>query len=246
MLTPPAIARSPLLANTQTTSRLVTLEVPLERLKAAGRAAGGSLNDAYVAGVLGALRLFHEHHDAVVEDIPIGMPVSLRTADEQGGNRFTGARLVAPLAETDPAARVRRIGAAVRTVRDEPAIAFLDHLSPALTRLPAAAIIEMSASLTSAVDVNISNIRGPGETLYVAGSRVVSMVPLGPRPGVAAMVAMITYAGTCGIGLNVDARIFSDVELLRTCLREGFEEVMALAEEPEPRSSGGTRKAGSS
>jgi diacylglycerol O-acyltransferase / wax synthase len=231
MLSPPAIPRSPLLANTQTQSRLVTFEVPLDRLRAAARAAGGSLNDAYVAGFLGALRLFHEHHDAVVEEIPIGMPVSLRTADEpMGGNKFTGARLVAPLSETDPAARIRLVGAAVRTVRDEPAIAFLDHLSPALTKLPSSAIIELSASLTAAVDLNISNIRGSDAPLYVAGCRVQRMFPLGPRPGVALMAAMITYDGTCCIGLNVDAKIFPDRELLEVCLRAGFDEVLALAE----------------
>jgi len=231
MLSPPAAPRSPLLANTQVRSRLVTLDVPLDRLKAAGKAAGGSLNDAYVAGFLGALRLFHEHHDAMVEAIPIGMPVSLRTADEpMGGNKFTGARLVAPLAEADPAARIRVIGGAVREVREEAAIAFLDHLAPALTKLPSSAIIELSASLTAAVDLNISNIRGSEQPLYVAGCRVLEMYPLGPRPGVAVMAAMVTYDGTCCVGLNVDAKIFDDVELLERCLRDGFDEVLALAD----------------
>ena len=231
MLSPPAISRSPLLANTHVRSRLATFDVPLDRLKAAAKTAGGSLNDAYVAGFLGALRLFHEHHDAMVDEIPIGMPVSLRTADEpQGGNKFTGARIVAPLAEPDPAERIRLVGAAVRTVRDEAAIAFLDHLSPALTKLPSSTIIELSASLTAAVDVNISNIRGSAAPLYVAGCRVLGMYPLGPRPGIAVMAAMITYDGTCHLGLNLDAATFPDAELFERCLRQGFDEVLALAD----------------
>lgn len=230
MMAPPAVPRSPLMANTQVASRLVTLEVPLDALKAAGKAAGGSLNDAYVAGFLGGLRLFHEHHDALVEQIPIGMPVSLRTTQEpMGGNNFAGARLVAPLAETDAAARIRIISELVGVVRDEPAIGFLDHLSPALTRLPTPAIIELSAALTASADLVISNIRGSATALYVAGCRVLEMYPLGPRPSVAAMATMITYDGTCYLGVNLDAHVFTDTGLIEKCLRQGYDEVLALA-----------------
>lgn len=237
MLAPPAAPRSPLLANTGVTSRLVTLDVPLDRLKAAGKAGGGSINDAYIAGFLGGLRRYHEHHDAVVDKIPIGMPVSLRKADEPlGGNKFAGARFAAPLAETDPAVRIQEVRAFVQQVRTEPAIGFLDHLSPALTKLPNAAIIELSAGLTTSADLNISNIPGSPTPLYLAGCRVLGMYPLGPRPGVAVMAAMITYDGNCCIGLNVDARVFSDLDVLEQCLREGYDEVLALTTAPrKPR-----------
>jgi WS/DGAT/MGAT family acyltransferase len=235
MLAPPGAPRSPLLANTGVTSRLVTLDVPLDRLKAAGKAGGGSVNDAYIAAFLGGLRRYHEHHDAVVDRIPIGMPVSLRKADEPlGGNKFAGARFAAPLAEPDPAVRMREIRAFVQEVRTEPAIGFLDHLSPALTKLPNAAIIELSAGLTTSADLNISNIPGSPTPAYLAGCQVLGMYPLGPRPGVAIMAAMITYAGTCCIGLNVDARVFSDLDVLERCLQEGFAEVLALADAPTP------------
>jgi diacylglycerol O-acyltransferase / wax synthase len=110
MMAPPAISRSPLLANTGVVNRFVTVEVPLDRLKKAGKSAGGSVNDAYVSAVLGGLRRYHEHHDALVDEIPIGMPISLRKADEHlGGNRFAGACFAAPLAEPDPGARMRAI-----------------------------------------------------------------------------------------------------------------------------------------
>jgi WS/DGAT/MGAT family acyltransferase len=230
MLAKPAAHRSPLLANTGVTSRLVTLDAPLDRLKAAGKAAGGSVNDAYIAAFLGGLRRYHEHHDAVVDRIPIGMPVSLRKADEPlGGNKFAGARFSAPLAEPDPAARIQEIRSFVKQVRTEPAIGFLDHISPALTKLPNSAIIELSAGLTTSADLNISNIPGSPTPQYLAGCRVLAMYPLGPRPGVAVMAAMITYDGNCCVGLNVDAKVFTDLDVLERCLQEGFDEVLALA-----------------
>jgi diacylglycerol O-acyltransferase / wax synthase len=233
MLASPAVRRSPLMANTGLTSRLVTVDAPLDRLKAAGKAAGGSVNDAYVAAFLGGLRRYHEHHDAVVDSIPIGMPVSLRKADQPlGGNQFAGVRFAAPLAEPDPAVRIRTIREFVSQVREEPAIGFLDHLSPALTKLPSPLIIELSAGLTTSADLNISNIPGSPAPVYLAGCEVVRMYPLGPRPGVAVMATMITYHGTCCLGLNVDAGVFPDLELLERCVTEGFEEVLALADPP--------------
>ena len=164
--------------------------------------------------------------------MPIGIPVSLRTSDDpMGGNRFAGARFAAPVGEADPRARIEIIREFVITARAEPAIGFLDLVAPALSRLPTAAIIELAAGMTNVSDVQASNIPGMGHPVYLAGARVTGLYPLGPRPGVAAMIAMISYDGTCCIGLNVDPDVISDLEVFETCLREGFDEVLDLRKE---------------
>jgi len=48
---------------------------------------------------------------------------------------------------------------------------------------------------------------------------------------VAAMIAMISYDGTCCIGLNVDPDVIGDLDVFETCLREGFDEVLDLRKE---------------
>ncbi len=53
---PPATG-SPLLARRSLAWRFVTHDVPLSSLKAAAKAAGGSINDAFLAALLGAFRL---------------------------------------------------------------------------------------------------------------------------------------------------------------------------------------------
>lgn len=165
------------------------------------------------------------------ERVVVAMPVSLRREnDPLGGNRFAGIRLPAPGAETDPAARIQAIREFVLDAKEEPAIGFLDQLSPMLTRLPTAAIVELSASMTTSSDLQISNIRGLTDPVSLAGAQVTAMYPLGPRPGVAAMVAMITYGDTCCLGLNVDPQCFPDAGTLERALQEGFDEVLALAE----------------
>lgn len=229
MLAGPDTTGSPLLATRTVGNRFLTLDVDLEQLRLAAKAANGSLNDAFVAAIVGGLRRYHEEHGVMVDTVPLAMPVSLRQEnDPLGGNRFAGVRMAAPLAETDPVERIRIVREFVLGARDEPAIGFLDHLSPALTKLPNSAIIELSASLTAASDLQVSNIRGIGHPIYLAGQQVLRTYPLGPRPGVAAMVAMITHQGVCCLGLNVDPGVFGDLDLLQRCLREGFDEVLAL------------------
>ena len=230
MLTPPAAQRSPLLRGSGFGYRAVVHDVALNALKAAGKAAGGSVNDAFLAGVLGAFRLYHEHFGQPLDQLPMAIPISLRDShDPMGGNRFTGARFVAPVGEADPRTRIQMIREFILTVRAEPAIGFLGLLSPVLSKLPQPVLAGLTAELTKVCDVQASNIPGMPYPVYLAGARVLRMYPIGPRPGVAAMVTMVSYDGTCCIGVNLDPAAITELELFETCLRDGFDEVVALA-----------------
>jgi hypothetical protein len=46
------------------------------------------------------------------------------------------------------------------------------------------------------------------------------------------MVAMITYDGTCCIGLNVDPTVFPDTAQIERCMNDGFAEVLAIGDRP--------------
>jgi hypothetical protein len=65
--------------------------------------------------------------------------------------------------------------------------------------------------------------------VYIAGARVTHMYPFGPLPGCAAMIVLVSHDGTCCVGANVDPAAVTDTDLFATCLREGFDEVLALA-----------------
>ena len=233
MIQPTPTQRSPLLrGNGGVGNRLLTVDAPLDGLRVAAKAAGASINDAFLSSVLGGMRMYHEKHGAPVDRLPIGMPISLRASDDPlGGNQFAGARFAAPMAEKDPVARMLEIRDFVLTARAEPAVGFVNTISPALTKLPTAAVIELSAKLTATSDLQVSNIRGIGHPLYIAGVEIEGMYPLGPRPGVAAMIAMITYNGRCCVGINADPDVVTDPDELATCLRDGFAEVIAVGAE---------------
>lgn len=230
VLSPPPAERSPLLAGSHGSQcRFVVLEVALADLKAAGKAAGGSVNDAFLAALLGGFRRYHEHYDVHVDLMPMALPISLRTADDPaGGNRFAGARFAAPVGEPDPRERIQAIREFVLNARAEPAIGVLDFLAPAIGRLPTFVLVGLTASMTSVSDFQASNIPGLGHTAYLAGAQITHTYPFGPRPGVAAMVTMLSYDGNCCIGFNFDPDAISDTDVFERCMREGFDEVLEL------------------
>lgn len=230
MLSPPNAQRSPLLREGGYGYRVLVHDVGLSELKAAGKAGGGSVNDAFLAGILGAFRLYHEHFGVSVDQLPMAIPISLRdSADPMGGNRFTGARFIAPVGEKDPAERMKLVREFVLHTRSEPAIGFLDLVSPVLNLLPSVVLTEVVGSMTKVSDVQASNIPGMGHPVYLAGARVLRTYPIGPRPGVAAMVTMVSYDGTCCLCVNLDPESITDLPLFEQCLADGFDEVLALA-----------------
>ncbi|MGE5288300.1 MAG: HAD-IB family hydrolase [Micromonosporaceae bacterium] len=208
------------------------IDVPLSDLKAGTKAAGGSLNDGLLAAVIGGFRRYHERHGAPVDRLTVGFPISLRTQDDpQGGNRFTGARFAAPMAERDPAARIAAVRQFVLTARAASAAAadaVPAALAPALGWLPSPVIGIVSGRLTSTNDVQVSSIPGVPYPVYVAGSRITHIYPFGPLPGCAAMITLMSHNGDCCIGINTDTLAIANPGRLTDDLRAGLDEVVAL------------------
>ena len=208
------------------------IDVPLNDLKAGAKAAGGSLNDGLLAAVIGGFRRYHERYEAPLDRLVVGFPISLRTQDDpQGGNRFTGARFAAPMAERDPAARIAAVRQFVLTARAASAAAaeaVPAALAPALSWLPAPVIGIVSGRLTSTNDVQVSSIPGVPYPVFIAGSRITHMYPFGPLPGCAAMITLISHDGECCIGINTDTSSIADPGALTDDLRAALDEVVAL------------------
>ncbi|OBJ72311.1 wax ester/triacylglycerol synthase family O-acyltransferase [Mycobacterium sp. 1274756.6] len=226
---------SPLLLRRSLASRTETLDIVLADLHRAAKAAGGSINDAYLAGLCGVLRRYHVALGVPVATLPMAVPVNLRTgSDPAGGNRFTGVNLAAPIAVADPAERIRRIRAQMTQRREERALGLLGAIAPLLSVLPTPTLESLEERVIAA-DVQASNIpMYPGET-YIAGAKVLRQYGLGPLPGVAMMVVLLSRDGICTISVRYDRAAITDRELFARCLHEGFDEVLALAGDPAPR-----------
>lgn len=220
---------SPLLARRGINRRLFDFGFPLERIKRGAKKAGCSVNDAYLAGLGAAMRRYHEANGVHVEEIPLAMPVNVRKeSDPAGGNRFAGARLALPVAETNAARRMQIVRTRAREAIEEPALMVMDLMGPIMSRMPDAVLNSMAGSVAS-IDIQASNVPGLTEAPYFVGSKMVRFIPFGPLPGVAMMVVLYSQAGYCSVGINYDTDAFDDTELLERCLVEGFEEVLAPA-----------------
>lgn len=232
VLAPPPAGESEILkGGSRARWRYEILECSLAELKAAGKAAGGTINDAYVAAVIGGLRIYHEKHGAVIGDITINMPVSLRRPDDhQGGNRFVTAFIKAPSSIPDPAERIARLRRRVAEIGGEPALDFFGALLPVINRAPSAVLTPLFNSLQDRTDLTISNVPGMTSAVKFAGSTVKGIYYFGPLPGCHVTTVLFSYNGRCYVGINCDEEVFGTTDELVTCLAEGLREVLDLSQ----------------
>jgi WS/DGAT/MGAT family acyltransferase len=220
---------SPLLQRRSLSWRFQAFDVSFPDLRAAAKAAHASLNDAFLAALLGAFRFYHAKFGQPIETMPIAIPISVRKPDDpEGGNKFTGARFAAPVGIADPAERMKRMGELVREARNEPALDGMSLVAPLLARLPAPLISQLGGSLTKSNDLQASNVPGFQEDLYMAGAKIERVYGLGPLPGCATMITLITHGSTACVGVNLDPAAVTDPELFAECILGGFAEVLAL------------------
>lgn len=231
----PAAESSPLMRGRSLSTRTEAIEMRLGDLHRAAKAAEGSINDAYLAGLCAALRRYHEALGVPIATLPMAVPVNLRAeADPAGGNRFAGVNLAAPVGIADPAERIQRIRKQMISRREEAAIDVIGSVAPLLSLLPAAVLEAMSSSVIGS-DVQASNVPFyPGDT-YIAGAKVLRQYGLGPLPGVGMMVVLVSRGGFATVTARYDRAAITHPDLFAQCLREGFDEVLALAGDPQPR-----------
>lgn len=203
------------------------------RLKNAAKAAGGTLNDAYVSAVLGGPRRYHEQVGVAIGDVTINIPVSLRReSDSAGGNRFATAFISAPSSLADPVARIAKLRETVGAMRDELALDFFSLLLPILNRAPASMFTPLFISMQNRADVTVSNVPGMRDQVRFLGVPVRAMYYFGPLPGSPVILVLHSQSGRCFIGVNCNGEVFPEPQALFDCLRAGLNEVLALGRPP--------------
>lgn len=234
-ITQRAAPPSPLLSRRSLATRTVAVDMTLADLHRAGKSVGGSINDTYLAGLCGALRRYHDALGVPVATLPMAVPVNLRAdSDPGGGNHFAGVNLAAPVGTADPTARIQKLRAQMTQRREEAALDVVSAVAPALSLLPDAVLEGMTGSVI-VNDVQASNVPVfPGDT-FIAGAQVLRQYGIGPLPGVAMMAVLVSRGGMCTITVRYDRAAVTDEELFERCLLAGFDEVLALAGDPQPR-----------
>jgi hypothetical protein len=160
------------------------------------------------------------------------VPINLRTGnDTSWGNRITLQRVTLPAGELDPGARMREVHRVTQAARKEPSLPVTGIIAGALNMLPVGYV----GGVLKHVDFLASNVTGSPIPGYIAGSKITGLFAFGPTIGASLNTTLISYAGTCYIGINTDTAAVPDLDVLVACLQESLAEVTALgAAEPAP------------
>lgn len=227
VVAPPLGPGSELLTGRSMSMRLSLIDLSFGDFRAAAKAVGGSVNDAYLAALLGGYRRYLEALGGpVVDSIPLGFPISLRKpGDPAGGNRIAAARIAGPVAEPDPVARVARIRELSQAARSEPAIDVMGVASPLLARLPVPLLANVAGPLTTSLQLMASNVPGIGPGHYIAGAEVLRFFGYG-RSGAAALITFISCGDLASVGVGFDPAAITEPALFLDCLVDGFSEVL--------------------
>lgn len=226
LLAPATTPKSPVMVGRMLSSDFRVLEVPLPALHRAAKAAGGRLNDAFLAGITAGLHRYHAHHGHDVHELRVAMPVSLRADDDPaGGNHVSVMRFVLPVDTPHVADRITAMHEVVDGIRQERSLQHTEAVAGFLNLMPRGVI----GAMLKGVDFLASNVPGVPVPMWLEGAAVERFFPFGPTAGSAVNVTLMSYHGVCCMGVNSDAAAVPDPDVLLDCLRAGFDEVCALA-----------------
>jgi WS/DGAT/MGAT family acyltransferase len=215
--------------------RVTAIRRPLADLKAVGRDHGATLNDVVLSAVAGGLRALlvarGEDPDLVLRAL---VPVSLRGDDEHRdlGNR-TGALFVdLPCCIEDAGARLEWLAPRTAAQKASGFAAASERLLNGFNAL--APVVDLVAGPLlqhqSFVNLVVTNVPGPPDTIYVGGAAMLDAVPIVPLTGnVTVGIAVLSYAGTVTLGIDTDAIALPDVDVLAQGIESAFDELLAPA-----------------
>ncbi len=229
-LKPAREPKSPVMRNRSVEFVLASTERPLERLRAAAHECDVTINDVFVTAVVGGVQRYHELHGQRSEELRLAMPISVRADDDDvAGNQFVPARFLVPSDIADPRERVRDLSQRLRAERSEPGLPHVSQVAEIVNRLGPTASTAVLAGMMKAADVTTSNVPGAPFTLYMAGSRIVRLVPFGPCAGAAVNITLLSLDGTAYFGLNMDRAAIPDHPEFAAAFEASLDEVLELA-----------------
>jgi WS/DGAT/MGAT family acyltransferase len=193
--------------------------LPLEDIKAVGRAQGTTVNDVMLAAIAGGLHRYLAQHGAEADEVLWMVPVNLKPFEDNLppdlGNYFALVWLPMPLGTADQATRLQEMHHRMDRIKhsDEAVLTF------GLQRLVSVSPGQLAYFLTNffankAVGV-LTNVPGPQGPMTFAGAPVIQAVGFAPCSGDNPMTATIfSYNGAITVGFATDAGLVPDPDLL--------------------------------
>ncbi len=198
--------------------------IPLEEVRAVGKALNCSINDVLLSCVAGAIAAYLvSHGDAVKgKEIRAMVPVNLRPIEQayKLGNRFGLAPVVLPIGIDNPVERVYEVRRRMAQLKGsmQPLMAFgLLAVAGLLIKPAQDAMLNLFSKKTTAV---MTNVPGPREKLKFLGSSLEQSLFWVPQSGTVGLgVSILSYGGGVQFGVITDATLCPDPQKII----DGFE-----------------------
>lgn len=200
----------------------------LSDVKACARRLGGTVNDVLLCAATGALqRHFREVDEPLPEQgIRVAVPFNLRPLNQpitSLGNQFGLVLAPLPLNETDPIVCFRRIqhnmNQLKRSYQAQVTYSLLDLFGRGPDILERRAL-ELLSHKSSAV---LTNVPGPKEAVYLAGSKLLQPLFWVPQSGsIGIGMSILSYAGSVQFGISIDKSIAATPDALARHFRDAF------------------------
>ncbi len=189
--------------------------IPLDEVRAVGKALNCSINDVLLSCVAGALGEYLKSHgdDVKGQEIRAMVPVNLRPLDQayKLGNRFGLVPLVLPIGVENPIERVYEVRRRMAELKGsyQPLLAFSLLAVAGLLIKPAQdMMLNLFAKKTTAV---MTNVPGPREKLKFCGSTLEQSMFWVPQSGdVGLGVSILSYGGGVQFGVITDSLLCPD------------------------------------
>jgi WS/DGAT/MGAT family acyltransferase len=202
--------------------------LPLAEVKAISKAFGCSINDVLMASVAGALRAYlRAKGDEVAHDcdVRVMVPVNLRKASRQQklGNAFGLVPLVLPVGLEDPVARMNELKGSYT------ALVAMSVLG-VLGATPKQVQNEIQNYFARKATAVMSNVPGPQQPLFIAGSQLDQCMFWVPQSGdIGIGVSILSYNGGVQFGIVTDDALVQDPDNIIKRFAPEFEKLVMLA-----------------
>lgn len=207
--------------------------VPLPEVKTVTRVLGCSVNDALLAAVAGALHGYLADKGDPVAGVELRalVPINLRPPGgvQELGNRFGVIAVELPVGVAHPLNRLYEVHRRMELLKQsyEPAVTL--GLLAALGYTPKLVQDQVFNLLLSRATAVMTNVPGPQQPLYLAGSRLGEVMFWVPQAGEIGMgLSILSFDGKVQFGLITDAALVPDPDAIVGRIAPEFEKLLYL------------------
>ena len=207
--------------------------IPLDAVKAVGKAFNASVNDVLLSCVAGAighyLRGLGDNTEG--QEIRAMVPINLRPLEDAWklGNRFGLVPLLLPIGITNPVERLYAVRARMNELKGslQPLLAFgVLSLAGLLIKPAQDALLSLFGRKTTAV---MTNVPGPTKKLQVCGSTLEQTMFWVPQTGTVGLgVSVLSYGGGVQFGVIADTALCPEPQAIIDGFTPAFNQLLAV------------------